>query len=84
MFDIASQRFYGAKSEPVDAIKVVASRPVEDAQWKLLDVTHGTTTDTYQVLLNADLSTDVLHTDAGATAYLAALPQLGEVHGERR
>lgn len=83
MFDIASQRFYGAKSEPVDAIKVVASRPVEDAQWQLLDVTHGTTTDTYQVLLGGtDLDTDVLHTDAGATAYLAALPQLGEVHGE--
>lgn len=85
MFDIASQRFYGAKSEPVDAIDVAASHPVEDAQWQLLDVTHGDTTDTYQVLLGgADLDIDVLHTDAGATAYLAALPQLGQVHGELR
>ncbi|OHF36819.1 trehalose synthase [Corynebacterium sp. HMSC074A01] len=85
MFDIASQRFYGAKSEPVDAIDVAATCPVEGAQWQLLDVTHGGVTDTYQVLLGgADFDTDVLHTDAGATAYLAALPQLGEVHGELR
>lgn len=85
MFDIASQRFYGAKSEPVDAIDVAATCPVEGAQWQLLDVTHGGVTDTYQVLLDgADFDTDVLHTDAGATAYLAALPQLGEVHGELR
>lgn len=85
MFDIASQRFYGAKSEPVDAIDVAATCPDEGAQWQLLDVTHGGVTDTYQVLLDgADFDTDVLHTDAGATAYLAALPQLGEVHGELR
>lgn len=85
MFDIASQRFYGAKSDPIDDITVAASRTVAggSAQWQLLDVTHARTTDTYQVLLDAPGErTDILNTGAGAASYLEALPLLGEVHGE--
>ncbi|WP_175934628.1 trehalose synthase [Corynebacterium sp. Marseille-P4321] len=64
---IEQERFYGAKSEPVDATEVVAREQVGEFEWQLLDVTHGDVTDTYQVL--TDGSRDVLATDAGARAY---------------
>lgn len=91
MFDLASQRFYGAKSDTIDAITVATARPVAvagcgaTAKWQLLDVTRGADSDTYQVLLaeSANGETqDILSTDSGATAYVAALPELGEVHGD--
>ena len=91
MFDLASQRFYGAKSDTIDAITVATARPVAvpgcgtTAQWQLLDVTRGADSDTYQVLLAESASgetQDILSTDSGATAYVAALPELGEVHGD--
>ena len=57
MFDLASQRFYGAKSDTIDAITVATARPIAvagcgaTAQWQLLDVARGADSDTYQVLL---------------------------------
>lgn len=91
MFDLASQRFYGAKSDTIDAITVATARPVAvagcgtTAQWQLLDVARGADSDTYQVLLAESASgetQDILSTDSGAAAYVAALPELGEVHGD--
>ena len=91
MFDLASQRFYGAKSDTIDAITVATARPIAvagcgaTAQWQLLDVARGADSDTYQVLLSESASgetQDILSTDSGATAYVAALPELGEVHGD--
>ena len=47
MFDLASQRFYGAKSDTIDAITVATARPIAvagcgaTAQWQLLDVARG-------------------------------------------
>lgn len=88
VFDLAATRFYGAKSEPIDSVTVRAQVPVATADdkfdelcWQLLDVAHGGTRDCYQVLLNAALDADVLSTEAGASAYLAALSRFGTVHG---
>ena len=81
MFDIASERFYGAKSEPVDALTVTASAPAGDFGWQLVDVTHGAATDRYQLLLDPSGQRDVLATDAGAQAYLENCTRFGEVHG---
>lgn len=94
MFDITRARFFGSKAAAVAGTEVVAERQVGDFSWQLLKVDLGGTTETYQVLLGGSeastadttdaLSTDALSTDAGATAYAAALPELGEVHGELR
>ncbi|SDL87645.1 maltokinase [Corynebacterium mycetoides] len=85
MFDLSKERFYGAKSEPIDRVEVAASRPAGDFTWQLLDVTRGgatPVTDRYQVLLSEAADRDVLATDAGAQAYLEAVAGLGEVHGD--
>lgn len=64
---IEKERFYGAKSEPVDAVAVRAREAVGPFEWQLLDVTHGGATDTYQVLTDGEH--DVLATSEGARAY---------------
>lgn len=82
MINLSEERFYGAKSEPIDSIEVAASREFGGFTWQLLDATHGTTTDRYQVLVPAGGRRDALATGAGAQAYLDNVAALGEVHGE--
>ncbi|SDR80149.1 hypothetical protein [Corynebacterium timonense] len=79
VFDIARERFYGAKSEPVDSVEVAARAEAGEYEWRILDVTHGPVTDAYQVFLRAD--SDALATQRGAQAYLDNLPRFGEVRG---
>lgn len=76
MIEIANERFYGAKSDPIDSIEVVAREPVEDFEWQLLDVTHGGVTDTYQVLTDGER--DVLATPGGARAYAKHFAGIGD------
>ncbi|AWB84479.1 phosphotransferase [Corynebacterium liangguodongii] len=80
MIDLSKERFYGAKSEPIDSVEVASSRPMGDFEWQLLDVSHGGTVERYQVLVSDER--DALATEAGASAYLSAVSHLGEVHGE--
>lgn len=77
---LATARFYGAKSEPIDAVRVVHSTPFHGDRLCLVEVDHGTATDTYQLLLDAE-DTDVL----GAHAVdLARTPApLGTWHSVR-
>lgn len=82
MIDITGARFFGSKAATVTATRVAAQEPVGEYTWQLIDVTTDRGTETYQVLVDGD--TDVLHTDAGATAYVANVGTLGEVHGELR
>lgn len=82
MIDISTERFYGAKSEPVDAVSVAAESPAGQFRWQLLDVTHGRTTDTYQVLTDPAGERDALGGEPGAQAYLEHCRSFGEVHGE--
>lgn len=83
MLNIASERFYGAKSEPVDAVEVVAREDAGGFEWQVLAVTHGGVTDEYQVLVDATsgADTDALSTPAGAQAYLDHVVRFGEVRG---
>ncbi|HZK32384.1 MAG TPA: phosphotransferase [Corynebacterium sp.] len=74
-------RFYGAKSEPIEAVDVIASRLVGHYEHEILQVTHGGKQDFYQVVLDND--GDVLTRPKAAGAYLRSLREarLGAVHG---
>ncbi|STC68587.1 hypothetical protein [Corynebacterium pilosum] len=80
--DLAKERFYGAKTEPIDEITVAASQPAGIYTWQLLDVAHGGTTDTYQVLADEHSDRDQLNTEAGAQAWWEHRADFGEVHGD--
>lgn len=77
--DLKNTRFYGFKSEPINRQQVIAKLPAGSADWQILEVDHGQL-DYFQVLVDGDK--DVLDTDAGAQAYLAHLPQFGEISGD--
>ena len=83
MLDIASERFYGAKSEAIDSVEVLARADAGDFEWQVLAVAHGGVTDEYQVLVDAssDATSDALGSAAGAQAYLDNVSRFGEVHG---
>ncbi|AKK11600.1 phosphotransferase [Corynebacterium uterequi] len=66
---LMGSRFYGAKSEAIDAVDVVDSRDTPAGLWAVVRVHHGTTSDLYQVLLDGDV--DVL--GQRATEYGQAL-----------
>ena len=68
---LADARFYGAKSEPVDAVDIVSETPAGDARLLILRVNGR---HLYQVLVDAD-GHDILH--ESPELYLAArhLPQ---------
>lgn len=78
---LAEARFYGAKSEAIDAVDVIDSRLVGHYRHELLQVTHGGVQDFYQVLTDAD--GDALHRSQPAGAYARSLAEsrLGTVHG---
>ncbi|WP_018296072.1 phosphotransferase [Corynebacterium lubricantis] len=76
---LAAERFYGAKSEPIEDIETVRSAPAADFEWRVVDVAHGSSHDLYQLLL--DDSADALSSERGAKAYLANAASFGEVHG---
>ncbi len=75
---LENERFYGAKSEPIDNIDIVARERVGDFEWQLLDVTHGAVTDTYQVLTDGER--DVLATPEGARAYAKHFFDIEDAH----
>ncbi|WP_342318229.1 phosphotransferase [Corynebacterium mayonis] len=77
--DLSKERFYGAKSEAIDSVRLAARRQAGQFEWQLLDVTHNGTTDTYQVLVGGER--DVLSTPAGAQAYLDNAAVFGTLHG---
>ncbi|MHA2789513.1 phosphotransferase [Corynebacterium sp. S7] len=77
---LAAERFYGAKSEPIDSVETVRSSPADEFEWRIVEVAHGRSRDLYQLLL--DDSTDALSTTRGAQAYLSNAASFGEVHGE--
>ncbi|WP_237559328.1 hypothetical protein [Corynebacterium pilosum] len=79
--DLAKERFYGAKTEPIDEITVAASQPAGIYTWQLLDVAHGGTTDTYQVLADEHSDRDQLNTEAGAQPGGSTAPILGRCMG---
>lgn len=78
--DISKERFYGAKSEPVDALHVVREAAADTYRWQIARVEHGGTHDHYQLLI--DDTADQLATEPGAQAYLEHVAEFGEVHGE--
>ncbi|WKD57231.1 Maltokinase [Corynebacterium capitovis DSM 44611] len=80
MIDLTRERFYGAKSEAIDDVRVLASSPAGGFVWQIVAVSHGGTVDEYQLL--SDDTRDALATDHGAQAYLDHVRELGEVHGE--
>lgn len=82
---LASSRFYGAKSEPIDSVSVADSAVAPGGRLQLWDVTHGGVTDRYQMFID-DSGADVLGRADVATEYgqlLAAgiAPGMGTVHG---
>jgi len=82
---LARSRFYGAKSEPIDAVDVVREAEVDGVRLLILRVHHGGTTDLYQVLVDA-ADNDVLHHPAVIRPYGAALTAgtpagFGTLHG---
>ena len=82
MIDLTRERFYGAKSEAIDAVEVAASLELDGFSWQILHVTHGDVTDSYQVLVAPGAERDALATEEGATAYVRGAAELGEVHGK--
>lgn len=83
---LQSARFYGAKSEPIDSVTVMASAPAVGGRLEVLAVTHGEVTDYYQVLID-DSGHDVLTEPDVATEYGLALAAgvpagFGTLHGE--
>lgn len=67
---LESQRFYGAKSETIEDISVIAERKLPGAgelRWVVVAVEHTGGRETYQLFLDAN-GADVLHTPAVATA----------------
>lgn len=83
---LAEARFYGAKSESIDAVDVVREAPAAGGTLMILRVHHGGTSDLYQVLVDAT-GADVLADGDVATAYGQALAAgapagLGRLHGQ--
>jgi len=82
---LARSRFYGAKSEPIDAVDVVREAEVDGVRLLILRVHHGGRSDLYQVLVDA-ADNDVLHHPAVIRPYGAALAAgtpagFGTLHG---
>jgi len=82
---LARSRFYGAKSEPIDAVDVVREAEVDGVRLLILRVHHGGRSDLYQVLVDA-ADNDVLHHPAVIRPYGAALTAgtpagFGTLHG---
>ncbi|WIM67114.1 phosphotransferase [Corynebacterium breve] len=80
--DLSQERFYGAKSEPIDSVDMERSCPTGVFQWQILRVAHGDTVDLYQVLYDETTDHDCLNSDDGAAAYLAHASSFGEIHGD--
>ncbi len=77
-------RFYGAKSESIDAVDVLREEPAAGGTLLLLRVHHGGRADLYQVLVDA-AGEDILDHGDVATAYGNALadgtpPGFGDLH----
>ncbi|WKD60653.1 Maltokinase [Corynebacterium ciconiae DSM 44920] len=84
---LASQRFYGAKSEAITDIEVVHTAPLsgsDDARWVVARVHRASGSDLYQLLLDGT-NTDVLAQPAiaarmGELITTDSLPGGGQVH----
>ncbi len=79
---LADARFYGAKSEPIDAVELVDAHPLRNGTLEILAVTHGGATDMYQVVVDEN-GDDILGT-TGAVAYVQAIVEgaVGTLHGD--
>lgn len=81
MIDITTERFFGGKASTVVGGGVVKQQALGEFEWQLCDITlDDGQTQMYQVVVG-DAARDVLHTPAGANAYVAHMDTLGEVHG---
>lgn len=84
-YDITTERFFGAKATRVTGVATETQRELGRYSWRLLRVEMDERSELYQVLLDATdngrAPADVLATAEGATAYVAHLAELGEVHG---
>lgn len=81
---LAEARFYGAKSEPIDAVTVLREAPAAGGTLLLLQVRHGSQEDLYQVLVD-ERGEDILADPDVATAYGTSLlsgnpPGFGRLH----
>ena len=72
MSNLAEQRFYAAKSEPITAVTPLTQAPVEGGTLMIARVERPSGSDVYQLLLDA-AGNDVLATPAVATPLLQAL-----------
>ncbi|GAB3945253.1 phosphotransferase [Corynebacterium tapiri] len=77
---LASSRFYGAKSEPIDSVDLLDEHPLDQFQAQLIQVHHAGASDMYQLLLDSS-GNEALSTPAGALAFARGLGELGEVEG---
>lgn len=71
MIDLARERFYATKSQPILHTEVIDAQPAGDFEWQLVRVERGGGRDVYQMLVDtrAGGRRDALNTVAGATAY---------------
>ena len=74
MSNLAEQRFYAAKSEPITAVTPLTQAPVEGGTLMIARVERPSGSDVYQLLLDA-AGNDVLATPAVATPLLQALAE---------
>ena len=81
MIDLTAERFFGGKASTVVGGGVVKRKALGEFEWQLCDIVLDDGQEqTYQVVVG-DAARDVLHTPAGANAYVAHMDTLGEVHG---
>lgn len=78
---LADARFYGAKSEPIDDVRLIDSHPLRIGTLEILAVTHGDATDLYQVVVDDD-GNDILDS-GGAVSYVQGIVEgaVGTLHG---
>lgn len=71
MIDLARERFYATKTQPILRTRVIDSQPAGDFEWQLVQITRGGGRDVYQVFVDtrAGGRRDALNTVAGASAY---------------
>lgn len=81
---LRNARFYGAKSEPIDRVEVVAQSPALGHTMMVVRVYHGGRTDLYQLLID-DRGEEVLGeaaTELGAALAAGTPAGFGTLHGD--
>lgn len=78
--NLATARFYGAKSEEITGADIVREQKVDDFLWLILDVKRDSGSDFYQLFVDS-AGKDALVTAEGAAAFISAVSSLGETKG---